>query len=36
MHADPMEENDLAADPAQATRMAEMRSRFAELKAAAR
>ncbi len=34
--ADPFEENDLAADPAQATRLAEMRARFAELKAAAR
>lgn len=36
MKADPMEENDLAADPAQAARLAEMRSCFAELKAAAR
>ncbi|MCX6876126.1 MAG: sulfatase [Verrucomicrobia bacterium] len=34
--ADPGEENDLARDPAQAARMAEMRARFAELKAAAR
>lgn len=33
--ADPFEENDLAADPAQAERMAEMRKRLAELKAAA-
>ncbi len=36
MSGDPREENDLAADPAQAERLAEMRSRFAELKAAAR
>lgn len=34
--ADPHEENDLIADPAQAARLAEMRQRFAELKAAAR
>ena len=34
--ADPMEENDLIADPAQHERLAEMRQRFAELKAAAR
>jgi arylsulfatase len=33
---DPHEENDLARDPAQATRLAEMRVRFAELKAAAK
>ena len=33
--ADPLEENDLANDPAQAARLASMRSRFAELKAAA-
>ncbi len=33
--ADPLEENDLARDPAQTTRLAEMRTRFAELKAAA-
>ena len=36
LKADPSEENDLIADPAQAVRLAEMRSRFAELKAAAR
>ena len=36
MTADPMEENDLAADPAHAERLAEMRNRFAELKAEAR
>jgi arylsulfatase A-like enzyme len=36
VEADPLEENDLAHDPAQATRLAEMRARFAELKAAAR
>ena len=36
MTADPMEENDLATDPAQAVRLAEMRNRFAELKAEAR
>ena len=35
LKADPMEEQDLASDPAQATRLAEMRIRFAELKAAA-
>ena len=34
--ADPMEENDLIADPAQKERLAEMRQRFAELKASAR
>lgn len=34
--ADPFEENDLAGDPEQAARLAEMRARFAELKAAAR
>jgi arylsulfatase A-like enzyme len=34
--ADPFEENDLAKDPGQAARLAEMRARFAELKAAAR
>jgi arylsulfatase A-like enzyme len=34
--ADPIEESDLIADPAQKDRLAEMRSRFAELKAAAR
>ena len=34
--ADPSEENDLIAVPAQAERLAEMRRRFAELKAAAR
>lgn len=33
--ADPLEENDLAQDPTQADRLAEMRTRFAELKAAA-
>ena len=33
---DPHEENDLIADPAQAPRLAAMRARFAELKAAAR
>jgi arylsulfatase A-like enzyme len=33
---DPLEENDLAKDPAQADRLAEMRARLAELKAAAR
>jgi arylsulfatase A-like enzyme len=33
---DPMEENDRVADPAEATRLVEMRTRFAELKAAAR
>ena len=34
--ADPLEENDLFDDPAQAERLAEMRKRFAELKAAAK
>lgn len=34
--ADPLEENDLARDPAQAERLSEMRQRFAELKATAR
>ncbi|MGJ8696614.1 MAG: sulfatase family protein [Verrucomicrobiaceae bacterium] len=33
---DPMEENDLAGDPKQAERLAEMRARFAELKQAAK
>ena len=33
--ADPFEENDLARDPAHAKRLAEMRTRFAELKVAA-
>jgi arylsulfatase A-like enzyme len=33
---DPYEENDVAADPAQASRLTEMRARFNELKAAAR
>ena len=36
LKADPIEEHDLIADPAQAERLAEMRRRFAELKAAAR
>lgn len=36
LRSDPMEENDLAADPAQASRLAEMRQRFLELKEAAR
>ena len=36
LRADPMEERDLSADPAQAARLVEMRRRFAELKAAAR
>lgn len=36
LKADPFEENDLAKDPAQKERLAEMRGRFAELKAAAR
>lgn len=36
LKADPIEERDLIADPAQAARLAEMRARFAELKAAAR
>ena len=35
LRADPAEENDLVADPAQAGRLAEMRRRFAELKTAA-
>jgi len=34
--ADPLEETDLAGDPAQATRLAEMRARLAELEAAAK
>jgi len=36
LQADPLEENDRIADPAQQARLAEMRRRFAELKAAAR
>ena len=36
LRADPLEEHDLVADPAQKNRLAEMRTRFAELKAAAR
>ena len=36
LKADPREENDLAADPAHRERLAEMRKRFGELKAAAR
>ena len=36
LRQDPHEENDLIADPAQALRLAAMRARFAELKAAAR
>ncbi|KAA1259116.1 Arylsulfatase [Rubripirellula obstinata] len=36
LNADPMEENDLVADPAQAKRLVEMRARFAELKEAAK
>ncbi len=36
LHADPHEENDLAKDPAQQDRLAEMRKRFGELKSAAR
>ncbi len=36
LKADPREENDLVKDPAQAARLAEMRKRFKELKAAAR
>jgi arylsulfatase A-like enzyme len=36
LKADPFEENDLAEDPAHKDRLAEMRARFAELKAAAR
>ena len=35
LKADPREENDLAGDPAQAKRLAEMRKRFKELKEAA-
>ena len=34
--ADPQEENDLIADPSQQERLAEMRRRFAEIKAAVR
>ena len=34
--ADPFEENDLASDPAQASRLAEMRERFSQLKEAAK
>ena len=36
LRTDPMEENDLIANPAQTRRLAEMRQRFAELKAAAK
>jgi arylsulfatase A-like enzyme len=36
LRADPIEEHDLIADPAQTARLAEMRERFATLKAAAR
>ncbi len=36
LHTDPAEENDLAADPAQAARLAELRTRCATLKADAR
>lgn len=36
LRSDPMEENDLVADPAQASLLAEMRQRFLELKEAAR
>lgn len=36
LNADPHEENDLIADPAQAERLTEMRARFATLKAAAK
>lgn len=36
LRADPLEERNLAADPAQAPRLAALRTRFAELKAAAR
>jgi arylsulfatase A-like enzyme len=35
LRADPLEENNLAADPARATQLAALRTRFAELKAAA-
>lgn len=35
LRSDPIEENDLAEDPAHADKLAEMRKRFAELKAAA-
>ena len=35
LSADPLEENDVVRDPAQAKQLAEMRTRFAELKAAA-
>jgi hypothetical protein len=34
--ADPFEERNLAADPARATQLATLRTRFAELKAAAK
>ena len=34
--ADPREENDIARDPKQTARLAEMRTRFTELKAAAK
>jgi arylsulfatase A-like enzyme len=36
LRADPLEENDLIADPAQSKRLSEMRRRFTQLKAAAR
>jgi hypothetical protein len=36
LDSDPVEENDRIADPSQAARLAEMRARFAELRAAAR
>ncbi|WP_419195076.1 sulfatase [Novipirellula herctigrandis] len=36
LQTDPMEENDLVADPTQSKRLTEMRARFAELKAEAR
>lgn len=36
LSSDPFEENDLAADPAHAAKLAEMRARFNELKAAAK
>ena len=36
LRADPHEENDLVADPNQSKQLAELRRRFAELKAAAR